>query len=505
MRVKLTVLGIVLLGFTLRLWTIGNGIPHTTGTDEPVIMEKAVQIMRSGDLNPHFFDYGGLTIYLQMAVASLRFAAGALSREWTSLDRVWEGDFYLWARTTTALLGTFLIYVVYRIGLRWNIAVALIAALMMAIHPHLVRESHYALTDTPLTFLLALTLLLSLVAAEDGRLRWFLLAGVTAGLATATKYNGSLGLLLPLCAAVSPTVRLRTAAMVTAGLGLVGGFLVTSPYSLLDLPEFLNAFALLAQHYNQPGSAMEGAEIYIKHIRLGFGLGLAGRWSALLGLPAVVFCLVGLVSLFSQLFSRARRAQALILLVFPLVYFWMIAQQSLIYARYALPLAPVLCLSLAIGLTTVHQRLDATVSAPRRRRQVLVALLLVVAIPPAVQAISFDFERRKVGTEELMAQWLQKNIRPEDRIIIESPTIRLPPGFHYEYHARLIQRPVEEYRAKGVVYLVLDSGKFNEAMRSPGEVAGYRALFASTEMIKTIPKTDDHPGPTLTVLRIPKQ
>jgi len=103
-----------------------------------------------------------------------------LAREWGSLDKVWEGDFYLWGRTATALLGTLTIYLVYRAGLRWGWTVALVASSMMAIHPHLVREAHYALTDTPLTFFLALTLLLSLVAAEDGRLRWFALAGLTA-------------------------------------------------------------------------------------------------------------------------------------------------------------------------------------------------------------------------------------------------------------------------------------------------------------------------------------
>jgi hypothetical protein len=96
-RDKLTILGIVLVGLVLRLWTIGYGIPYTPGIDEPVIMEKALNMMKTGDFNPHFFDYGGLTIYLQMAVASVKFAAGALSREWASLDKVWEGDFYLGA------------------------------------------------------------------------------------------------------------------------------------------------------------------------------------------------------------------------------------------------------------------------------------------------------------------------------------------------------------------------------------------------------------------------
>src|SRR5262249_24087050 len=163
---------ILAAGFLLRLWTVGSGVPHTVEDDEPVIMEKALHMMQSGDLNPHFFDYGGFTIYLHLAVASLRFLVGAMSRDWTALDKVLEGDFYLWTRMTSVVFGTLTIYLVYRIGSRWNVMVGLAGALFVAIHPHLVRSSHFALTDTPLTFLTTLAMLLSLVAAEDRRLRW---------------------------------------------------------------------------------------------------------------------------------------------------------------------------------------------------------------------------------------------------------------------------------------------------------------------------------------------
>ena len=192
------------------MWTIGGGVPHNVEDDEPVIMEKALHMMKSGDLNPHFFDYGGFTIYLHLGVASASFIAGAMSRGGLSLDKAWEGDFYLWTRSATALLGTLLIYLMYRVGLRWSVTVALSTALLVAVHPNLVRLSHFALTDIPLALFVAWTLLLSLVATEDGRARWFLAAGATAGLATATKYPGAVALLMPLtAAALGPTVRFR--------------------------------------------------------------------------------------------------------------------------------------------------------------------------------------------------------------------------------------------------------------------------------------------------------
>ena len=100
-RAKVALLGIVCLGLVLRMWTIGGGVPHNVEDDEPVIMEKALHMMKSGDLNPHFFDYGGFTIYLHLGVASASFIAGAMSRGGLSLDKAWEGDFYLWTRSAT--------------------------------------------------------------------------------------------------------------------------------------------------------------------------------------------------------------------------------------------------------------------------------------------------------------------------------------------------------------------------------------------------------------------
>ncbi len=47
--------------------------------------------MRTGDFNPHFFDYPGLYFYLQLGVAVLRFLVGATLGQWTSLDQVDAG------------------------------------------------------------------------------------------------------------------------------------------------------------------------------------------------------------------------------------------------------------------------------------------------------------------------------------------------------------------------------------------------------------------------------
>jgi hypothetical protein len=110
------VVGILAVAAGLRFWGLGAGIPYSLGVDEPELMERAVRMMRTGDFHPHFFDYPGFYIYLQLIVACLRFLAGATAGTWTALDQATTADFYLWRRALTASIGTATVLLVYHIA-----------------------------------------------------------------------------------------------------------------------------------------------------------------------------------------------------------------------------------------------------------------------------------------------------------------------------------------------------------------------------------------------------
>ena len=56
------------------------------GVDEPEVMERAVRMMKTGDFNPHFFDYPSLYMYVQAVVACralpVRARCAANGRRW---------------------------------------------------------------------------------------------------------------------------------------------------------------------------------------------------------------------------------------------------------------------------------------------------------------------------------------------------------------------------------------------------------------------------------------
>ena len=238
-------------GAALRFWNLTTGLPYRVGDDEPVIAERAIHIIQTWDFNPHFFDYPGLYIYLQALVAYLRFLAGFVTGLWRSLEEVHLEHLFLWTRVLNAALGTATVLIVYRAGLRWGQRVALLAAGLMAVWPNHVRESHFALTDVPLTFLTTFALLLSLRAHETKRLMWFLAAGASVGLAAATKYGGAIAIVMPLIAAAATEMPLSSrASRAAAAAGVaICAYVMGAPYTFLDLPAFLKGFSYLMTFY----------------------------------------------------------------------------------------------------------------------------------------------------------------------------------------------------------------------------------------------------------------
>ena len=504
---RILVVGILVLGAALRLSEIDDGIPYTVGVDEPEIIDRAVRMMKTADFNPHFYDYPGFTFYFHTAVASARFLTGAMAGRWTSLDQVWSGDFYLWSRVATVCLSLLTIYAVYRAALRWGEPAAIVAALGMAVHPQLVQNTHFVLTDTPLTLFVALTMLTALTAAMEQHPRWFFISGLCVGLAAATKYPGALTILMPLLATMTPmSVRLRVAALATVFSGAVVGFLTGAPYSLLDLPGFLNGFASLVQHYNQEASASDSAVTYIKYIRGWFGW--PGVLPAFAGWPAVALCAIGFGKVAWELRARDTRTGAAVFLIFPIAYFWFIANQSLRFGRYAMPLAPALSIVLALGVMAVFGWIERR--APLGRpRLVKLAFLLALFVPPLAQSFSASAGLRLESTQEQAAKWLAAHVQPSEPIVIEGYVARLPPGrFRSTETLSLIRKSIDQYRNDGTVYLVASSSEYDKIFKAAdparvsSEIATYNAIFRETQTLQIFAPSTEHPGPTIRIMKI---
>lgn len=502
MRQSALTLAIILaLGAMLRFVGIGSGIPFNIGVDEPEIMDRAVRMMRTGDFNPHFFDYPGLYFYVQLAVACLRFLVGATAGEWTSLDQASTADFYLWGRAMTALLGTATILLVYRIGMRWGTRYAALAAGLMAVMPLHVRESHYVLTDVPVTFFVTLALLLTLRAAERERAIDFAWAGAAAGLAAATKYPGALALLLPLIA-VWMTLNAKPSRLL-ASLAVLGGaaaaFVLAAPYTILDLPGFLNGYAHLAGYYSPKPLGEPAGLTYYKHL------------SRSMAWPAFLLLLTGLGLGAVRAIRGPGRVRWTVTIVFPLVYFYFLSGQTLVYGRYLMPLLPFVCLLAAAGAVSgvsLLRRFDI----PRAARQTIIAAVTIAAVlPPAWQSLNFMRDLTRISTVEQAHAWMIDNLPKGASIVIETQALLAPKSFNAKNVPQLVQdyrTPQEhtDYVTAGVEYIIASSQKYGDALQNPHEhpdlYGAYMRLFEQSREVARFTPSADHPGPELRIYKL---
>lgn len=496
-RASVSLAAILLAAAALRFHGLGAGIPHAIGVDEPEIMNRATGMMRSGDFNPHFFDYPSLYIYVQLAAASARFIAGAMAGQWQSLGDVTAADFYLWGRAVTAAFGTATVLVVYFAGLRWGTRTALLAAALMAVMPLHVRESHYVLTDVPLTFFVALTFLLSLRAHEQQRLQAFAWAGAAAGLAAATKYPGALVGLLPLtAAALTPAVRpSRAVAAAAIAAAAAGAFLAAAPYTVLDLPAFLNGYARLAAGYSERALPEPAWLLYLKHLRNGV------QW------PAALLMLGGAVLAAVRAVKGPGRVRWILGVAFPLLFLWFISQQTLVFGRYLLPLVPFACILAATAVVSGVSLLRRF-SIPRALRTALIlGLTVAVLLPAALSSIAFNRTIAKKGTPLLAYEWLATHIAPPSHITIESAGLVLThTRFRSRNVPRLRDRTYEQFVEDQVEYLVASSQCYGPFLESPHlyptEYGQYMKLFEQSREVARFSPSPDHPGPELRILKV---
>ena len=141
----------------------------------------------------------------------------------------------------------------FRLGLRlFHRAAAVAGASLLALAFLHVRDSHYGVTDVPMSFMVLVAFLCAVRLSQSGARRDLVLAGIAAGLAASTKYNGGLVALPVLFAVfVNPAAKSLGArvadAAIAAGL-MVAAFLCASPYTVIEFGRFWNDFSSDATH-----------------------------------------------------------------------------------------------------------------------------------------------------------------------------------------------------------------------------------------------------------------
>lgn len=497
-RVELTVAALTLAGLALRIWGLAFGLPLLLYPDEYSVVGVAIEMLRSGWIDPAWYVYPTFFMNLMLPGLAIQYLIGHAQGLFGSLAEISNRDpgFYWVGRLYAAALGALTIPAAYRLatasfrdgrGRRAGLVAAAIVAFSF-IH---VRESHYGVTDVPTGLVMTLAMIAIAGVLYRGRTADYAIAGLLCGLAGSTKYT-ALPILAPLAAAHllgRPAERWRDRRVVVALGCVVAGFLIGSPYALLNWPPFLQH---LGWNGHFAGAATPGRAASLFSQVAGYGM------ESGFGAPAFLLLVAALVGAIHRRRPASLMLASLLLAAVPLL-----TQTSHpFFARFLVPLVPtagVLIGGLIVGAADLLAR---RVRRPLAGTATVAIVTLLIVQGPLRESIQFDRLMARTDSRTAAYHYIADNYPSGTVVATEVQAFALPEGLDLHIWDPLHERPLREYRRAGVDLIVLDESQ--DAAPSSLEDAGRvrRQLKRLTELARYGGPGWAGPGPPIVVYRL---
>lgn len=408
---RIGLLVILFFAFLVRVWGIDFGLPQTgTRHDESTIVNIAMSFGR-GDFNPHFFHYPTFLMYVLFTLYTAYYFVGLLVGRFADLGSfvaefsLNPTNFYLTARMVSVIAGVATVAVTYKVSrVLLGKKIALVSAFFLSLAYLAVRESHFGKVDTLGTLFIMSAFLFIVQIIKDKSVKNYMLAGLFGGLAMSTRYAGAL--------VVFPMIVVQLADAFSKRRGrvkiffnknlrlffvvLLLTFAASTPFAVLDFKTFISEIAELNNLISQPWYGVEVGGGWSYHLRVSLMHGLG--WSLFLS------SLTGLVLLFVK-----DMRKALVLIAFPLVYYFFIGRAWTAVVRYSLPLVPFFCVTGAVFIVEASEKLKRYVN-PGLRRWVLVLITGLVIFPSAVSVLKFNKLMAVEDSRLLATEWINENL-----------------------------------------------------------------------------------------------
>lgn len=247
----LILISIFIFGTLLRFTNLNWDSYQALHPDERNIAWAVTRIHFFDELNPKFFAYGGLPIYLYRALGE-GVRTITKNEDWVAN---W-GHINILGRLVSASLASISIFLIYQVGnLYFDWSVGLLAAFSLAFSPWAIQQAHFDTTETMLVFFLLILTCESFALYRKAKITNILKVSLIWGLALGAKTTSLLFAVIPLTALWLPNLSLSLfklsslkkillpKIMLTLIFFLTGGFffLLTSPYTILDSQDFLTS------------------------------------------------------------------------------------------------------------------------------------------------------------------------------------------------------------------------------------------------------------------------
>lgn len=394
---------VLALAALARLAGIGYGLPHVYNADEPHVINMAVSL--AGSLRPYSFKYPTLWPSVLAACYGAWFVLwsgfGLLrgTVDFAAKYAFDPGGFYWIARLLAAACQVGALALVVRLERsddrsRWPLGAAL-----LAFSPLLVESAHSGKPDSFMFLLTAAALAAALRFQKGGRRGWLLASGFLAGLACSSQYTAvPAGLVVPLAWLLQAEGPAPLSWLLQAGLAAAFGFLLGTPYALIDWGRFLDDWRdNSAREAFAPHDPVATAVMVLRNLWCFGGEGSLGGAGAVLGL----------------LLLLKRDWRRALLLSLPVLGYLIALAPHLDggNARYLMGVFPALALLAGEGLSLL-----AGSSRPRR---LLVAVL--VATPGLLLTWRADAGLLRTDTRAQATRWLNETVPAGSTLLMDQP------------------------------------------------------------------------------------
>ena len=516
-RLFLTVL---VLALAVRLSGVDYEVEERAYRDEGTYYSHATkinggQVLRYSFVYPHVLYYldaftlWNISLYPDLWKAFSWHLFGvteAIGRSWLAL------------RILAALISVLAVAAVFRVGERFaGPAAGSFGAALLIFSPLYNEGSHLIISDVPSASFAAVSWMFAAALLFRETRRDYLLAGIFAGVAAATKYPAG----LVAAAIIAAWIRGRAADrrwtwdLVLAGAASLGTFLLVMPTFF-----FHPRIAILGDRGMLFGVRQYAGGGWIGVMPENIPAYYTAELTASFGIPAVVLGIAGLLffrspaaapspGLAGPLRATDRR-RLLWLLAFPAAYLALIASMNMVVKRNLYPAIPPLAAVLGIGLATVLYRLR--LRWPRWKGAGATVIVLVALAYPARETLLQTASFTRPSTREAAAAWIRENLPQGVAVLKESYTPRQGLQGYALWQIRFVGRlTLDEIRDPSQDYLLLAKSAYGRFLRDEiltkdhhFEIAArYREILDTFELIAEFPPSDTRLGPWLELYRIP--
>jgi hypothetical protein len=402
------------LALIVRLTAIGADLGHhPPDIDEFRLADNIKHFFLTGEvLHTTVEHYPGLVFWLFTGASLIAYLHGLMTGVFGSVRAMPVEQFILAGRVANAFVAAGTVGFTGLVGRRLGGAAAgLLAAGLVAVVPLSIQTTTQIRNDPGQVLLVMAAVWSSLALCDSGRLRWSVIAGSCAGLATGVKYTSVFALVPAVVAALAVPREHRARCAGWAMLAFAVALAASNHFLWLDFSNFVRQ---LSDQVGITGgkhwAATDNPAAFHAFVLARFGPGL------MLLLLAVVW---------GALVLARGRTEAWVFWAFPLLYSWFTTSRPAQLPRWVYPLLPFVTIAGACGLVLVIGAVRYWPRAPSSTRGKAVRMIaavslsaVAVAAPLWASLITYS-GRLTSSTTGVLEAWLRQTIPAGDAVLLE--------------------------------------------------------------------------------------